>query len=141
MSLTTNQEQLLYYLKQVALEIGESGRSLTSLIGELSACTVLNLIWQPREGYDALTTSDERIQIKTRKSWSTQQVNPRGRLGRFGKKGRYEFDEGIFVELDNNFEVSHIYLLPRQKIQELETKESTGRGLHISTFTSQAIII
>ena len=141
MVLSDNQERLLRYLKKVALEIGEAGCSLTYIIGELSACKLLGLTWQPSQGYDALGPSDERCQIKTRKSWSTKGVNPQGRMGRFGKKGKYSFDEGIYVELDNAFEVSHIYQLPRQTIQELEAKEPSGRGLHIRTFTSHATVI
>lgn len=131
MALSNIQEQLLSCLRQVAVEIGESGRSLTPLIGELSACKLLGLTWQPSQGYDAVGVKGERIQIKTRKSWTTVEVNPKGRLGRFGKKGRYDFDEGMFVELDTAFEVKQIWQLDKETIIRAEATKTKGRGLHV----------
>ena len=131
MMLSDNQERLLRYLKKVALEIGEAGRSLTDIIGELSACKLLGLTWQPSQGYDALGSREERIQIKTRKSWSTEEVNPRGSVGRFGRKGKYDFDRGIYVELNKNFEVKQIWQLPKKEIMALEAKKTKGKGLHV----------
>ena len=52
-ALSNNQKRLLSYLKQAALELGEEGRTLTPLIGELSACKLLGLRWKPGVGYDA----------------------------------------------------------------------------------------
>ena len=138
MSLTSNQYQLLASLKQVAREAGESGRALTSLIGELSACESLGLVWQPSPGFDAVGPIGKRFQIKSRKSWTTEKVNPLGRLGRFGKKGKYDFDEGILIELDSRYDISGIWQLDREKIELLESKEAEGRGLHIHTFQKAA---
>lgn len=141
LALTRNQEQLLNLLKQVALELGENGRALTSLIGELSACKLLDLSWRPSPGYDALAPDRRRFQIKARKSWSTDEVNPHGRLGKFGKKGKYDFDHGLFVELNKDFEVRRIWQLARDAIVDLETGESGGRGLHVGTFMRSATLI
>ncbi len=70
MALTKLQLQLLSDLKQVAQSLGEEGRCLTDLIGELSACRYLNLKWKPSDGYDAVSKNGELVQIKTRKSWN-----------------------------------------------------------------------
>jgi hypothetical protein len=86
--LSSSEKRLLDSLKRVALEVGEGGRSLTWLIGELSACKLLGLSWQPSLGYDAIGANKKRYQIKTRKSWTTAEVNPKGRLGRFGSSTR-----------------------------------------------------
>ncbi len=71
MALTKLQLQLLGDLKQVAQSLGEEGKCLTDLIGELSACRCLNLKWKPSDGYDAVTKHGELVQIKSRKSWTS----------------------------------------------------------------------
>lgn len=141
MPLTRPQKELLGLLRQVALELGENGRALTSLIGELSACELLGLNWQPSQGFDATRPGGGRVQIKSRKSWTTETVNPAGRLGRFVKKGEYDFDQGIFVELDDRYEVVKIWELNAGQIRELESKEPKGRGLHVYAFRQAATIV
>lgn len=138
MSLSPNQDQLLISLKQVALEVGDRGRALTALIGELSACKLLNLVWQPSTGFDAIGPNSEKVQIKSRKPWKTEEVNRRARVGRFGKKGEYNFDKGILVELNNVFDVSRIWQCDREQIELVESKEAKGRGLHVYTFRRAA---
>lgn len=138
MTLTSNQQQLLENLKKAAREIGEHGKSLTSLIGELSVCQLLGLEWRPTQGYDALSKDGQKVQIKTRKSWSTREVNPRGRMGRFGRRKKYEFDQGVFVELNQEFEAYKLWQMSKKKIVELEAKEISGKGLHVSSFQRQA---
>jgi len=137
MALTKMQLQFLDNLKIVAQELGEKGRCLTDLIGELSACKNLDLTWEPSDGYDAVTKSDERVQIKSRKSWTTDNVNPSGRLGKFGRKAGYRFDTGLYVELDKCFEVSGIWEMGVEAIRRLEKKESGGKALHVGTFRSK----
>jgi hypothetical protein len=137
-SLSANQEQLLVCLRQVALEAGDSGRALTSLIGELSACKILDLVWQPSQGFDAVGGNGERFQIKSRKSWATEEVRRSARLGRFGKKREYNFDTGIFVEFNSSWEVVGIWQLSREYIEILESKEAKGGGLHIRDFGQAA---
>ena len=99
MALTRQQIVFLKELKKIALSLGNEGKCLTFLIGELSACQYLNMKWKPSDGYDAISSRRELVQIKTRKSWSTNQVNGSGRLGKFGRKAGYKFDKGIYVEL------------------------------------------
>jgi hypothetical protein len=111
--------------------LGDNGRELTSLIGELSVCDLLGLEWSPSAGYDAKGGGDT-YQIKTRKSWTTEGVNRAGRLGRFGTKQGYDFTVGIYVELDNNFIVTKFWKFKKSKIEELE-RNGQGRGLHVST--------
>ena len=41
--------------------------------------------------------------IKTRKSWSTSEVKPPGKLGRYGTRKGYRFSVAVYVELDNDF--------------------------------------
>lgn len=139
MSLSANQEQLLISLRKVALEAGDSGRALTSLIGELFACKILGLVWQPSQGFDAVGANGERFQIKSRKSWATEQVKLSARLGRFGKKGEYNFNTGLFVEFNSFWEVIGIWQVSREQIELLESKkEAKGRGLHVRDFRQAA---
>ena len=65
MALTNYQKQLLTSAKNAGLEIGEYGKALTNIVGELSLCASQNFIWQPTDGYDALTLDGKRVQIKT----------------------------------------------------------------------------
>ena len=138
MALTLNQKQFVEAAKAVARELGEQGRCLSGVIGELAACEELDLEWRPSDGFDAVTSEGRRIQIKTRKSWSTEAVNPLGRLGRFGRKAGYTFDQGMLVELDSVFEASHIWSLGKNEIQTLEDKVP-GKGLHVGTFKRCAV--
>lgn len=141
MGLTTEQSSLLRNLKKVARKAGKYGIALTSLIGELSVCEKLNLKWQPEEGYDAISADRRKYQVKTRKSWSTKGVNPSGRMGRFGRKKGYKFDQGLFVELDDDFEIYRIWQLSKNQIIKLEENEARNRGLHVSSFQKKAKIV
>ncbi len=138
MALTKSELQLLDITRKVAWGLGKEGRRLTDLIGELSACRYLNLKWKPSDGYDAIAKNGERVQIKSRKSWTTVTVNPSGRLGKFGRKAGYKFDKGVYIELDQHFEVAGIWEMNVDEIQELESKLPGGKPLHVGTFRSQA---
>jgi len=142
MALTKAQKRLLDAAREVGKEPGQSGkylgRELSSLIGELATCEELDLRWEPSAGYDACTGKD-RIQIKTRKSEPTPEVNPRGRLGRFGRKKPYSFDVAVYVELDENFNTSGIWRMPVDEVEALEDEKDKGiRGLHVGVFRSNA---
>ena len=141
MALTQAQKRLLEVAREAATELGERGkyrgRELSSLIGELAACQELDLLWEPSDGYDA-KCGQTRVQIKTRKSWSTPEVNRKGRLGRFGRKKGYLFDVGIYVELDDDFNVSGIWRIKRGQIKALEEMEKDERGLHVGTVVKEA---
>jgi len=134
MALTADQKQLLKKLRTVARQLGEHGSSLTSLIGELSACDILNMRWQPSKGYDCVDGDGKKVEIKTRRDSKGGQVNPLGRMGRFGNRDKYKFNYGLFVELEPTFNVRAIYRLGKTAIERLEQKERPGRGLHIHSF-------
>jgi hypothetical protein len=137
MSLTKNQKILAEAARAVAQELGDQGKSLSGLIGELAACRCLDLEWGPGDGYDAVSRAGRRVQVKTRKSWSTQEVNPLGTLGRFGRKAGYNFDDGVLVELDSAFEAIQIWQVSKEQIETLEQKR-LGKGLHVGTFKRHA---
>lgn len=140
MGLNSNQKKLLKCLKNVASEIGVRSKELTGLIGELSACEKLkkfNLEWEPSKGYDCIDRSgrsDNKFEVKTRRNTEGKAV----RLGKFGKRGKYLFTYGLYVELDGNFDVKAIYKLPKEPIKKLEKKEKGGKGLPIRKFTKRA---
>jgi hypothetical protein len=137
MALTNAQKTLLEAAKRSAIELGERGKNLTSLIGELSVCQRTNLTWEPSDGYDA-RLKELTFQIKTRKSWSTSEVNPSGRLGHYGTKKGYLFDVAIYIELDNKFDVASIWHMDANAVRSLEEQMGKGTGLHVSTFTNNA---
>jgi len=95
--------------------------------------------WKPSDGYDAVSKDGKLVQIKTRKSWSTKQVNGSGRMGRFGRKAGYKFHKGVYVELDQDFGVFGIWELSVARIRNLEKKLSSGRALHVGTFRSNGL--
>ncbi|MBI4233722.1 MAG: hypothetical protein HY686_04700 [Chloroflexi bacterium] len=137
MGLTHVQQQLLQGAREAAKELGGKVRELTALIGELSACEKLNLTWEPSDRYDA--RADRTLyQVKTRHSESTPKVNPAGRLGRFGRKKGYPFDVGLYVELDEEFNVAGIWKMEVEKLKDLEGAGSGKRALHVHTFVKHA---
>ena len=142
MALTQAQERFLEAASEAAREldaneIGSRGRELTSLIGKLVACQKMDLMWEPSDGYDA-REGERRFQIKTRKSWTTPNVNRTGRLGIFRRKKGYGFDVGLYVELDGEFDVVGIWEMEVTRIKALEDVESGGRALHVGTFVREA---
>jgi hypothetical protein len=137
MALTSTQQSLLKAALQAAKELGNCAKSLTSLIGELWACEKANLIWEPSYGYDA--RSDRlTFQIKTRKSWSSPEVNPRGRLGRYRTKKGYLFDVAMYVELDTDFNCAGIWHMSADEAKSLENEVVGNKGLHVHTFRKNA---
>lgn len=137
MALTKVQQILLDAAQQAARELGQQGKTLTSLIGELWACEKCALNWEPSDGYDAKNDSLS-FQIKTRKSWSTPEVNPLGRLGRYGTKKGYQFDVALYVELGNDFDGIGIWHMSADEVKILEEKENSKHGLHVYVFKSNA---
>ena len=141
MAITKQQIIFLKELKKTAISLENEGKCLTFLIGELSACDYLNMKWKPSDGYDAISKKGELVQIKTRKSWSTQQVNGSGRLGKFGRKNGYQFHKGVYIELDHDFEVSGIWEMSVAKIRNLENKVPNGKALHVSDFRNNGSLL
>jgi hypothetical protein len=145
--LTDYQKEFLASAKQVAIQMGEMGKNggaPTGVIGELSACQKLGLKWKPTDGYDAVDGSGTiRYQIKTRKNWTEankkkkwwncHKVDPDGRMGRLEGKGNYDFDIGIYVELDDDFEVWGIWECEKLVLKKLE--KGNDLGLHVKKVT------
>ncbi|MEJ2740018.1 MAG: hypothetical protein P8105_09375, partial [Dehalococcoidia bacterium] len=69
---------------------------------------------------------------------STQEVNPRGRLGRYGTKKGYLFDVAIYTELDGDFNPVNIWHMNAGKVESLEEQISSNAGLHVYTFKKSA---
>ena len=137
MGLSKDETILLKLLRKTAIKAGDpGGREFTGLIGELAACELFGYKWAPHFGYDALTEDGLKVQIKSRKSWTTPRVNPAGTIGKFGPKNQYNFDIGILIELDHKFEIIEVWERSMDSIRELETKRPPGRSLHFRTFTN-----
>ena len=137
--LTKPQRNFLTSAKEVAIQMGKNGRALTGVIGELSACEKLGLKWEPTDGYDAVDGSGKKYQIKTRKNWTVankeknwwkyHKADPASRMGRFEGRRNYDFDAGIYVELDDDWEVWGIWECEKSVLKELE--KGNSRGLHV----------
>ncbi len=63
-ALTFLQSRLLTAAKEAARELGDQGKALTPLIGELSVCDLMNLRWSPSDGFDALSEDGKNIKSK-----------------------------------------------------------------------------
>ena len=128
--LTKPQRNFLTSAKEVAIQMGKNGRALTGVIGELSACEKLGLKWEPTDGHDA-RKGRKTYQIKTRKNWTCankakgwwkeHKADPNGRMGRFEGKQKYKFSVGIYVELDDDFEVWGIWKCKKSLLKQRES--------------------
>jgi hypothetical protein len=82
---------------------------ITGEIGEILACHRLGLflVKHPRSiGYDAVDQKSQRIQIKTRRSETSEVPNVSGRLGTFSK---HPFDYALMVILSSDYKVREIW--------------------------------
>ncbi|MCL0055472.1 hypothetical protein M1N56_06345 [Dehalococcoidia bacterium] len=143
-TLTNEQDQFLVAARVVARGLGVNGRALTFIIGELSACELLGLVWSPQDGYDAMK-GKTKYQIKARKNWTEaneekpwwteHKADRNGTMGRFGKEDDYSgMDRAVYVELDKDFEVWEIWEASISKIEEAES--NIKRGLKVGKFKS-----
>ena len=142
MTLTNDEESLLDILRKTAkqrVKAGEEFTEFTGIIGELAACQRFGYRWTPSDGYDATDEDCNRIQIKTRKVWSSPNFKS-GRIGKFGRKNKYEFEIGILVLLDKEFEIAEVWQLDKDEIRNRESRED-GRllALHVSTFIKKPV--
>ena len=140
-----DQNTLLDNLIETALKIEDGTKrsftEFTGIIGELSICKDQNFRWEPNKGFDAIEEkSRDRIQIKTRRSTTGEEVDRAGRIGRFFKANESEcfFDVGILVILNKSFKITEHYHLKCCYIKMLEDCEESGSGLHVSTFQNFA---
>ena len=58
-------------------------------------------------------------------------------MGRFQGKGNYDFDMGIYVELDDDFEVWGIWELKKSALKKLE--KGNSYGLHVKKVTEDGL--
>lgn len=142
MALTKSQKALLKALKRAACELGDKGKELTSLIGELSACELLpRLKWEPSAGYDARERS-KKVQIKTRRPQGKNDLNPNGYFSKFIKRkfkngkpvGWNKIDKGMFVELDGRYEVVRIWEMSAYRIRKMEEPMGLRERIRIGSF-------
>ena len=136
MGLTPSQTQLLEAAKLTALELGDHGKSLTGLIGVLSACEYLDLEWRPTDLHNAISPSGERVRIRTRRSLEAQHLDRSGKMRKFGGRSGYDFDLGVFAELNWDYEIVQVWARHAKSIKALESTEN--RPIRIRTFTSGA---
>ena len=136
MTLDENEKNLLSSLKIVAKKRVKEGKQFsefTGLIGELTVCELQDYEWKPSEGYDAIKDG-KKIQIKARRLQSSRNLKG-GTLGRFGSakkikddqgkdnEDKYDFDRGILVVLDKEFEIAAIWERDKCEIQCLENED------------------
>lgn len=141
MALTRTQQTLLEAAKEAALELGERGKELTGLIGELSACEKADLKWEPSKDYDARASSSAQlVQIKTRRSLVAPYVRKAETMGWFGRgnKSKYPFDIAMYVELDRNFSFVGIWEMSDAEVRRLEAVGTSTWGFRIGTFKDHA---
>jgi hypothetical protein len=141
MGLTSIQNRLLSTSKSAARELGVNGHSLTGLIGILTACDFLDLIWQPTTDYEAICSIGTRVRIRSRRLPTTKRLIRDARMKSYGMRLGYEFDWGVFVELDRNFEVVNIWARPKYSIMDLEDAGEITRYVRVRQFTSGAMCI
>ena len=141
MALTRRQKRLLIAAKEAAREIGEQGKALTPIIGELTVCDLLDLTWAPSDGFDATSKGGTTYQIKARRPQSRAQLRSSARMGRFRKKAGYQFKTGIFIVLDPDWDPKEIWRLPKARIIELESKKSESSGIHVGTFRREGRLV
>ncbi|MFH1141887.1 MAG: hypothetical protein V1724_09585 [Chloroflexota bacterium] len=138
MALTGPQKALLEAAKKTALQLGELGKELTGLIGELSACEKEDLTWEPSKGYDAKTSSGQRVQIKTRRALVAPFVRKAETMGWFGRrnKSEYSFDIAMYVELDKNFSLvgKGIWQMSAAEVCQLERVGTSTWGFRVGAF-------
>ena len=141
--LTKLEESLLDKLRKTARQRVKDGyefKEFTGIIGELAACQWFKgYKWTPSDGYDATDENCNRIQIKTRKVWTSPNFTS-GTINKFGRKDKYEFEIGILVLLDKKFEIAEIWQLDKDEIRNRESREN-GRllALKVSAFIRKPV--
>jgi len=137
MALTEAQEKLLDAAREVAIELGERGKVLTGLIGELSACSYGSLKWEPSDGYDA-RVGDLQVEVETARCPRSGETI--GWFGRRKEKG-YSFAMAMYVELDSDYKVAGIWHMGSNEIKDLEGTETSTWGLRINRFKARGEIL
>ena len=122
------QNGALKAIKSLARQLpSEKGRVLTGLIGELSTCHLLNLKWDPSNGYDAVGRNRKQIQIKTRRDSKGGKVNGVGTIGKFTN---FNFGYALYTELDADFEITAVYKLEKKAVRQLVRPKRNDITVH-----------
>jgi len=114
---------------------GSRKLGITGEVGEILACyeLSLDLVVDPRtEGYDALDKDRMRVQIKTRRSETSDMPKMMGRTSKFSE---HEFDYALLVLLKQNHEISSIWRADYEQLLPHIEKEER-RNPNLNTFKS-----
>ncbi len=123
---------------QVALnyEIATKGSrrlGITGEVGEVLICKQLKLrmMADPRsEGYDAIDTAGQRVQIKTRRSETGDTLKNSGRLSRFSE---HKYDYALLGILDANYRLTRVWRADYRTIEPIISKQKR-RNPSLSSF-------
>ncbi|MCI0668186.1 MAG: hypothetical protein L0Y38_07790 [Methylococcaceae bacterium] len=107
------------------LATGKTLAGISSEIAEHDACQLLGLQICPDRGrgFDALTRSGKRIQIKGRSIFDESRTGQR--IGQI--KANQEWDSLVLVLLDQNYETYEIYEADRQELLEYIDQSSLAQ--------------
>ena len=127
---------------QVALdyEIATGGTrrlGITGEVGEVLICKQfkLRMMADPRsEGYDAIDTAGQRVQIKTRRSETGDTPKNSGRLSRFSE---HKYDYVLFGILDAKYRLTRVYRADYEVIEPIIAKNKR-RSPSLSAFIKAA---
>lgn len=113
---------------------GKRKLGITGEVGELLVARRLNLrlvLDSRSSGYDARDAKGRRVEIKTRRSESSDRVNKAGRLSRFS---RHKFDYALLCLLDHNYDIDEIWRANYKKLAPVIQKEQKKSGITIRSF-------
>ena len=120
----------------LAYEVVTGGKrklGITGEVGEILVCHQmgLHLMLDPRsEGYDALNSRGERVQIKTRRSESDGLPRDAGRVSSFSE---HEFDYALLGLLDRQYRLCEIWQADYDNIRPIIDKQKR-RNPNLSLF-------
>lgn len=132
-----NDDQLIEHIIPLAVEYRQRfGKSLgiTSEVGEYRASKLLKLKRVPgniNEGFDAVDQKGKRVQIKSRICHRSQE--------RTGLFNNFNFDYALLVLMSEDYEVTEIHRLQREKISEqIRTQKYRRPSLSVGKFRKLA---
>ncbi|MGH8551064.1 MAG: DUF6998 domain-containing protein [Methylococcales bacterium] len=123
-------EKLIAQARKLAADYrsatGKTLAGISSEIAEYDACQILGLELYPDRGrgFDALTRTGKRIQIKGRTIFD--ELRPGQRIGQI--KVHQEWDSLVLVLLDQNYETYEIYEADREELLEFIDRPSASQN-------------